>query len=129
MIKRETYDRAVEHYNSLPDGPEKQQKLAMLREIVMITDETNFDLSNAAYAAIEKVAQFNVNAGVLTPEDATRKLAEAEDYFMGVPQAKQRLFEQSDKGGWLADWLTRHPEFVQQELNGEWPQWLAKPRS
>lgn len=60
----------------------------------------------------------------MTPEQALAFQAEAQEYFLGVPEAEKRFEDRKDEDGWLRGWLQRHPNYVDQYLGGQWPEWL-----
>ena len=69
-----------------------------------------------------------VKVGLLDKQEANTLIQNTKDYLLGIPEAVWRIEEQKDEDGWLANWLTRHPEFVKEDLEGQWPEWLTKPK-
>ncbi|OGM71553.1 hypothetical protein A2897_01400 [Candidatus Woesebacteria bacterium RIFCSPLOWO2_01_FULL_44_24b] len=99
------------------------------RETELILDEHYRGINSDVYNAYERVVDTMVKSGRLTKEQARVNLRNAEDYFTGIPEAHNRLKDKNDEDGWLTHWLTRHPEYVNEDLEGQWPEWLQNPSS
>jgi len=75
----------------------------------------------------EYAIRLAVSLRTLTAEQGTKMLLDIQDLYDGIPKAIQLLQDRHDAGGWLQEWLIRHPDFVNAHLQGKWPEWLSQP--
>lgn len=98
------------------------------RELDLIADEYCRDIYNDVFIAYKAEVNLKLGLGLITQEYADEEIVDAEDYFLGIPEAMYRLKTQKDEDGWLSNWLTRHPEYLTDAREPlEWPEWLPKP--
>lgn len=133
-MRKENHRLTLKDYQHFLDQhptltPEEINQLA--RDIQALEEEANLQLDEASYQmndrllnSLQEALKHLVKIGKLTAEEAADELASLEDYLMNIPEVEQRLHDKNDRDGWLSAWLTRHPEYVEEDLGGEWPDWL-----
>jgi len=98
-------------------------------EVRLLVDEECRGIYSDIFNAFEKIVNKRVQSGRLTQEQAEDELWSGRDYFISIPEVYTRLEEKMDEDGWLTRWLTRHPEYVEEDLGGQWPEWLPRQDS
>nr|WP_281720668.1 hypothetical protein [Nitrosomonas nitrosa] len=121
------YQHLLGSHPELPLRERKQLEQVVqdqVREANLQLDELSYQMNDVLLNTLRRAVEHLVETGKLTAEEATDELANLEDYLMNIPEVEHRLFSKDDHDGWLSAWLTRHPEYVEEDLGGEWPDWL-----